>query len=127
VWVDGANAEHEVEVDDASWKSWVDHLGAECVNAWGKCADKPVCPPNGAVTVNVQLMSQKRKFGKVVYTPEQGDKAAAPFSDMVSDITGISSGKPLSKVLPADAKKATMVYFRMRFTHGAGEARVSNE
>jgi hypothetical protein len=46
---------------------------------------------------------------------------------MVSDITGISSGKPLSKVLPADAKKATMVYFRMRFTHGAGEARVSNE
>lgn len=127
VWVDASNTEHEVDVDNASWKPWIDHLGAECVNAWGKCAGRPECPPNGSVTVNVQLMSQKRKVGKVVYKPEQGDKSAAPFSDMVSDITGISSGKPLSKVLPPDAKHATMVYFRMRFTHAVDDQKLSNE
>ena len=127
VWLDSANVEHEVDVNNEAWKQWVDHLGAECVNAWGSCSSKPNCPANGSVTVSVQLMSQKRKFGRIVYTAEQDNKSAAPFSDLVSDITGISTGKPLSKVLPADAKHATMVYFRLRFTHASADQKLSTE
>lgn len=110
VWADDDGNLHEIESATGAWKKWLDSFGRKVVRRWTQLKQRP----DENVSVGITLMNQPQPVNGLKFTPDEKAEAH-PFTLMVQDITGISKGKAVGEILPADAKSANTLHLNMRF------------
>jgi hypothetical protein len=92
------------------WQRWLDSFCPRLIERWTSCKGCPV----KTASVTVTLSANSKPTNGVKYSPEESP-AGRSFSEIVQDVTGLSSGKELHEILPTECKNAKAMYLYLTF------------